>query len=393
VTAAASVKVAALTKGAMKAMFITKIKTMTAVLLAVALAFAAGGFGIGLFSTLTLAAQGEGEKSAPKTLPAKEADLPKTDQALRAGPPRVLAEHQSPVASLAWSADGRRLAAGTQDGTVHVTEAATGKVVRSFPTHDSAVTVLAFSPDGKALELFNKLLRQSTWDAGTGEQLGGYLTLPYAVDHLAFMPSGQWVVAVNVQSFCKRQFVRSGPAEMLTRGGPRREGYSAVAPDGTVSGFCDATGRLVVTQSGPADKIDLGDLDDDVALDVGKARPIAFGPGGKLLAVGDDKGVQLWDLTAKKKTQALAGLDQPPARLAIAADGLTLAGLAADGKSVLVWDLKRSTTRCKISHNQGAVGSMALSPDGKMLATTVKDGKAILLWKAEEAAPKKDGKQ
>src|SRR5262249_61208212 len=76
----------------------------------------------------------------------------------RAGPPRLLAEHPGPVTCLAWSADGRRLAAGTQDGTVHVTEAATGKVL-SFPTQGSAVTALAFSPDGQALALFNQLRR------------------------------------------------------------------------------------------------------------------------------------------------------------------------------------------------------------------------------------------
>src|SRR5207249_493094 len=121
----------------------------------------------------------------------------------------------------------------------------------------------------------------------------------------------QWVVAVTVESFGKRQFVRSGPADGFTRGGTRRDGCSAIAPDGTVSGFCDATGRLIVLHSGSPDKRDFGE---DFALDVGKARPIAFGPAGKLLAVGDDKGVQLWDLAARKKARALAGLGQPAAR-------------------------------------------------------------------------------
>src|SRR5262249_35805380 len=121
-TAIVSAKAAALAEGVLRAMFMTKIRTMTAVLLAVALAFAGGGFGMGLFGHCTLPGQGGGARGDPKTLPAKEADQPKTDQAVRAGPPRPLVEHQEPVKCMAWSADGRWLGAGTQDGTVHVTE-------------------------------------------------------------------------------------------------------------------------------------------------------------------------------------------------------------------------------------------------------------------------------
>src|SRR5262249_6394675 len=148
-----------------------------------------------------------------------------------------------------------------------------------------------------------------------------------------------------------------------------------------VSGYWDsATGLVHVLHSGPADKIDFGE---DASLRVGKARCIAFGPGGKLLAVGDDQGVQLWDLPSEKKTRALPGLDQPAARLAFSARRHALAALPADGTSVVVWDLSRNMARCRISHDRGAIGSLALSPDGKMLATTAKDGKAIFLCNVE----------
>jgi hypothetical protein len=48
------------------------------------------------------------------------------DTPARTGPPRVLAEFDGPVTCLAWSADGRRLAADSVDGTVHVVEVGTG---------------------------------------------------------------------------------------------------------------------------------------------------------------------------------------------------------------------------------------------------------------------------
>jgi WD40 repeat protein len=138
------------------------------------------------------------------------------------------------------------------------------------------------------------------------------------------------------------------------------------------------SGRLVLLQSGPADKNEFGE---DSALDIGPARCIALAPGGKLLAVGGEKDVCLWDLPEGTKRQALSGPVQPAARLAFSANGKALAALSADGKSVLAWDLTRNVARCRVNHERGAVGALALSPDGRMLATTVKDGKAVFTWK------------
>jgi RNA polymerase sigma factor (sigma-70 family) len=75
-----SVKVAALTDGVLKTMFLNRLKIATVVLVVV-LSFGMGGFGISLFHHSTLAAErGEGEEDAPKTPPAKEANKPTTDQ-------------------------------------------------------------------------------------------------------------------------------------------------------------------------------------------------------------------------------------------------------------------------------------------------------------------------
>jgi RNA polymerase sigma factor (sigma-70 family) len=75
-----SVKVAALTDGVLKTMFLNRLKTATVVLVVV-LAFGMGGFGISLFHHSTVAAaRGEGGEDAPKTPPTKDADKPKTDQ-------------------------------------------------------------------------------------------------------------------------------------------------------------------------------------------------------------------------------------------------------------------------------------------------------------------------
>ena len=89
--------------------------------------------------------------------------------AARAGPAGVLVEHKSPVACLAWSPDGQWVAAATQDDTVHITELATGKEVRSFLA-GAAISGLAFSPDGKRLVLSRAGDPTSIWDIDAGKQ-------------------------------------------------------------------------------------------------------------------------------------------------------------------------------------------------------------------------------
>ena len=54
------------------------------------------------------------------------------------------------VAALAFSPDGKQLAAGGSDSQVHIFTAADGKLVRSMPGHTSAVTGLVFHPRGAA---------------------------------------------------------------------------------------------------------------------------------------------------------------------------------------------------------------------------------------------------
>ena len=53
--------------------------------------------------------------------------------------------------SLAVSPDGKLLATGGVDRTIHLWEVLTGRELARWEAHDSGVTALAFRPDGKTL--------------------------------------------------------------------------------------------------------------------------------------------------------------------------------------------------------------------------------------------------
>jgi hypothetical protein len=290
---------------------------------------------------------------------------------LAAAPPRLQIDHQGTITCVAWSTDGLRIATASQDGTVRLLDTATGKEIRRFAS-GHAVRGVVFSPDGKTLALSQVGYGVSIWDVATGQRRQSNNYTNYAPEHLAFTPDSQTVMAIGVGELFN--WKRTGG---ITIGGGKGAGCAAVAPDAAAGGWVKLGGLLELFENVPS-----GGLH-GYTLQVGNARCIAFGPGGKLLAVGgEDREVQLWQGTAaaRKKIGSLTGLENPPARLSVAADGSALAVVEADGTTIRVWDLARRRTRRQVFHNRGKVGSFALSPDGKLLATTGPGGNALLLW-------------
>jgi WD40 repeat protein len=77
--------------------------------------------------------------------------------------------HPKAVLDVCFDAKSALVATASEDGTVRVCDARTGKDVAAFPKHDSPVLSVRFSPDGK------RLLAASTplliWDVASGERV------------------------------------------------------------------------------------------------------------------------------------------------------------------------------------------------------------------------------
>jgi RNA polymerase sigma factor (sigma-70 family) len=371
------VQVVALANKVLESMLMTKLKMTTSLLLLLALVLGgAGALGHAVaarssaITTTMPAPQGQGPTGGKESSgPAKQPPLP---------PARLQIEHNSMVLSLAWSPNGALIASGTKDGTVRITEAASGKEVRKIAT-GNAVVGISFAPDGKTFAVYQLDGTLSIWDAGNGQQLSVQKVFGNknpAVDVLAFTPDGQAVVTAGVGRFSEWK-PNMGNAGM---GLAAADGLPAMALDGSVGGWVQSDGLVVMRAYDP---MALGMASAKLQkLQVGDNHGLAFAPGGKLLAVGTaDKGVALWDVPAKKKTTVLTGLAKPAAKLAFSNNGRTLAALAGDGASIRVWDLAKNTTLGQIHSNRGTFGALALSPDGKMLATAGVDDKVLLVWK------------
>lgn len=85
------------------------------------------------------------------------------------GQPRLLCDLPESALAVAFSPDGRTLAAGAGDRTIRLFDAASGKQKHLFRQHADWVQSVAFSPDGKRIVSASRDRTARVFDAQTGE--------------------------------------------------------------------------------------------------------------------------------------------------------------------------------------------------------------------------------
>jgi WD40 repeat protein len=101
------------------------------------------------------------------------------------------------VSGVAFSPDGRRLVAASQDGTARIWSVGTGSLDHVLRGHHDAVNSARFSPDGKLVVTSSRDHDARIWDTSTGRLrhvLRGHFG---EVSDASFSPDGSWVVTAG----------------------------------------------------------------------------------------------------------------------------------------------------------------------------------------------------
>lgn len=271
-------------------------------------------------------------------------------------------------ASVAFSPTGDELVIGTQDHYLWTQKLANKSASVVLPDSISPVGNLAFSPDGKLLAASSGWFREASsirlWQLSNGklEIRGGS-----HVRSLAFSPDGAVLASANdsdPHSYPSISNLRTSDGLILANTKEAADIIClAFSPDGTVLAASLQDGSVQIRHAKDLTLIRTLSYKNQSYEHV---NSIAFSPDGTLLALGSaDSMIRIWQVSDGRLLFSLKGHKKEILSLVFSPKEPLLASTALDG-TVRLW----SATEGKNLHTiyTGAIYSLAFSPDGKLLA-------------------------
>ena len=295
----------------------------------------------------------------------------RTHRALR--PP--LEGHTGRVRSIAFSADGRLIAAGSEDDSVMVWDVQGRRSAgRTFTGHRAPVNAVAFSPDGSKLASGSGDGSVILWDVDHVQPIGSPLTISQKpVFAVAFSADGRTLVSNNEERVAVWNVGGVVSIARELRRPENAESGLTFSPDGKTIASINGYGEVTVSDAETGRT-----LNDSIGQ---RITSVAYSPDSKLLASVSWDGIfAIWDpATGESKTTPV----KTKFRLFSIAFSPDARTIAIGGDAVLLlWDAgERRWMKRMIQQQRDRIWSVAFSPDGKVLASG--GNQSFALWDAK----------
>lgn len=273
----------------------------------------------------------------------------------------TLGDHPGPLTSVRYTPDGQSLvAAGGRPGmfgTVTVWDLKTKTRRLDLKGHTDTILAADLSPDGKTLATasYDKLV--VLWDLAQGKLVRPLKDHTDAVYSVAFSPDGRWLASAAADRTVKLWNVATGQ-RFRTLSDATAELYAVVFGPDSKTVFAGGVDRSIRAWS--VSETDAQLANSAFAHDGPIVRLVRSRDGKTLISGGEDRDVKVWDLATLKPLSALSGQPDWPQGLALGPDAKKLVVGRYDG-SIAVFDL--STGKETLALKKGPTAAAPAKPE------------------------------
>ena len=293
----------------------------------------------------------------------QNADLAKT----------VFSETFSGITSVAFSGDGKILAAGDSSGEIRSWRVSDNQPLNTFRGHTNWVTALDFSPNNTLLASGSSDSNVKLWDIETGQCLKTLAEHQDEVWSVIFSPDGELLATGSDDYTIRIWNVSTGECIKVFQEHTSWVTSLAFSFDGNmlVSGSDDRTIRIWDFVTGECIKVFQGHSDG--------VRSVVFSLDNQMLVSGsDDQTLKFWDVDTGECLKTLTGHTNRVFSIAFSPKGDCIASGSHD-RTVKIWNIDTGECIKTFDEHSNWVFAVAFNPEGDTLASGSRD-QTVKLW-------------
>jgi serine/threonine protein kinase len=299
--------------------------------------------------------------------------------------------HTAGVYVVTWSPDSKRIASTSDDWTIQVWDAITGRNVFSYVGHDFLqVWSVRWSPNGKYIASAGADQIIHVWDAVTGNKIlvysghydqnnpfGSTCVITWSPDSKYIASGGDdqkvqvWGSSTGNPFFTYRGHVSNKPDEIsgintVDWSPDEQRIASAGGSDKTIQIWDAMTGNNVRIYGNRSKRI----------------HALTWSPDGKYIAsVSTDQVVQIWDVATGNTALTYRGHSKQVRAIAWSPDSVYIASVSGD-KTLQAWNALTGDLLFIGRKHDDKVKDIAWSPDGQYIASA-SDDMTVRVWQAK----------